>query len=100
MVNPATGVTINTVADASVEDAIAAIDAAARAAPTWATTAPRHRAEILRRSFDLMMISAEDLAHLISWRTGRLWLTRAVRSPTRQSSSAGTPRKLFAARAR
>ena len=71
VVNPATGATINTVADASVEDAIAAIDAAEQAAPAWAATAPRERAEILRRAFDLMMGSAEDLAALISLENGK-----------------------------
>jgi len=71
VVNPATGATINTVADASVEDAIAAIDAADEAAPAWAATAPRQRAEILRRAFDLMMGSAEDLAALISLENGK-----------------------------
>jgi succinate-semialdehyde dehydrogenase/glutarate-semialdehyde dehydrogenase len=71
VVNPATGGTINTVADASVEDAIAAIDAAEEAAAAWAATAPRRRAEILRRGFDLMMRSAEDLARLISLENGK-----------------------------
>jgi len=71
VVNPATGATINTVADAGVEDAIAAIDAADEAAPAWAATAPRQRAEILRRGFDLMMASAEDLAGLISMENGK-----------------------------
>jgi succinate-semialdehyde dehydrogenase / glutarate-semialdehyde dehydrogenase len=71
VVNPATGGTINTVADASVEDAIAAVDAAEEAAPAWAATAPRQRGEILRRGFDLMMRSAEDLARLISLENGK-----------------------------
>jgi succinate-semialdehyde dehydrogenase/glutarate-semialdehyde dehydrogenase len=71
VVNPATGETINTVADAGVDDAIAAIDAAAAAGPAWAATAPRERAEILRRGFDLMMGSAEDLARLISLENGK-----------------------------
>ena len=40
VMDPATGLTITTVADASVKDAIAAIDAADEAAPAWAATAP------------------------------------------------------------
>ena len=71
VVDPATGQTITTVADASVNDAIAAIDAADEAAPAWAATAPRQRAEILRRAFDLMMAGAEDLARLISLENGK-----------------------------
>jgi succinate-semialdehyde dehydrogenase/glutarate-semialdehyde dehydrogenase len=71
VVNPATGMTISSVADAGVEDAIAAIDAADEAAPAWAATAPRARAEILRRGFDLMVRRAEDLARLISLENGK-----------------------------
>ena len=71
VVDPATGQTITTVADASVEDAIAAIDAADEAAPAWAATAPRQRAEILRRGYELMMRRAEDLAQLISLENGK-----------------------------
>jgi succinate-semialdehyde dehydrogenase/glutarate-semialdehyde dehydrogenase len=71
VVDPATGRTIATVADASASDAIAAIDAADEAAPAWAATPPRQRAEILRRAFDLMMRGAEDLARLISLENGK-----------------------------
>jgi succinate-semialdehyde dehydrogenase/glutarate-semialdehyde dehydrogenase len=71
VVDPATGATIATVSDASVEDAITAIDAAEKTGQAWAATAPRQRAEILRRAFDLMLGSAEDLAHLISLENGK-----------------------------
>ena len=71
VVDPATGATITTVADASVEDAITAIDAAELAGQAWATTAPRHRAEILRRAFDLMLGRGEDLARLICLENGK-----------------------------
>jgi len=71
VVDPATGQTLATVADASVEDAIAAVDAAEDAAPAWAATPPRHRAEILHRAFELMMGGAEDLARLISLENGK-----------------------------
>jgi succinate-semialdehyde dehydrogenase / glutarate-semialdehyde dehydrogenase len=50
VVDPATGDVITTVADGSVEDAIAAVDAADAAAAGWAATAPRERAEVLRRA--------------------------------------------------
>jgi succinate-semialdehyde dehydrogenase/glutarate-semialdehyde dehydrogenase len=71
VLDPATGRTIASVSDASVEDGIAAVDAAAQAASTWAATAPRERAEILRRAFDLMMRSADDLARLVSLENGK-----------------------------
>jgi succinate-semialdehyde dehydrogenase / glutarate-semialdehyde dehydrogenase len=71
VVDPATGSTIATVADGRVEDAIAAVDAAEGAAAAWAATAPRQRAEILRRAFELMTDREEDLALLVSLENGK-----------------------------
>jgi succinate-semialdehyde dehydrogenase / glutarate-semialdehyde dehydrogenase len=71
IVDPATGEVITTVADGTVEDAISAVDAADAAAADWATTAPRARAEILRRAFELMTARADELAHLISLENGK-----------------------------
>ena len=71
VLDPATGEVIATVADADVADAISAIDAADHAAASWAATAPRERAEILRRAFELMTAAAEDLAMLISQENGK-----------------------------
>jgi len=59
------------VADGSVDDAIAAVDAAAAAGPAWAATAPRERSEILRRAFELMTDRAGELAKLISLENGK-----------------------------
>ena len=39
VIDPATGDVLQTVANGTVEDAIAAVDAAAEAAPAWAATA-------------------------------------------------------------
>ncbi len=69
--DPATGETIVTVADGSVEDGISAVDAADAAAAGWAATAPRARAEVLRRAFELMTAQGEDLARLISLENGK-----------------------------
>jgi succinate-semialdehyde dehydrogenase / glutarate-semialdehyde dehydrogenase len=69
--DPATGDVIASVADGTVEDAIAAVDAADAAAAAWAATAPRERAEILRRAFDLMTDRADELARLISLENGK-----------------------------
>jgi succinate-semialdehyde dehydrogenase/glutarate-semialdehyde dehydrogenase len=52
--DPATGKVLTSVADGSVDDAIAAVDAADAAAAGWAATAPRRRSEVLRRAFELM----------------------------------------------
>ncbi|NLA29540.1 MAG: aldehyde dehydrogenase, partial [Propionibacterium sp.] len=52
--NPATGQVFAEVADATPEQALQALDAASDAAPAWAATDPRDRAEILRRIFTLI----------------------------------------------
>ena len=59
------------VADAGVEDARRAMDAAARRQPAWGTTAPRERAEILRRAFEAMVAREQELAELISLEMGK-----------------------------
>lgn len=69
--DPATGDVIASVADGSVDDALAAVDAAASAADAWAATAPRERSEILRRAFELMRDRSDELAHLISLENGK-----------------------------
>jgi succinate-semialdehyde dehydrogenase/glutarate-semialdehyde dehydrogenase len=71
VIDPASGEVLETVADGTVEDAIAAVDAAAQAAPGWAATAPRDRAEVLRRAYQLMTENAGDLARLISQENGK-----------------------------
>jgi succinate-semialdehyde dehydrogenase / glutarate-semialdehyde dehydrogenase len=71
VIDPATGDVLQTVANGTVEDAIAAVDAAASAAPAWAATAPRQRGEILRRAFQLMTERADELARLISQENGK-----------------------------
>ena len=69
--DPSTGDVIASVADGTVEDAIAAVDAAAAAAADWAATALRQRAEILRRAFELMTARKGELARLISLENGK-----------------------------
>ncbi|HST67462.1 MAG TPA: NAD-dependent succinate-semialdehyde dehydrogenase [Mycobacteriales bacterium] len=69
--DPATGAVIAAVADGRVEDAAAAVDAADAAAAGWAATAPRERAEVLRRAFELMTERADELARLISLENGK-----------------------------
>ena len=69
--DPSTGDVIAAVADGTVEDAIAAVDAADAAAAGWAGTAPRARAEILRSAFELMTARKDELARLISLENGK-----------------------------
>jgi succinate-semialdehyde dehydrogenase / glutarate-semialdehyde dehydrogenase len=69
--DPSTGEVIAAVADGTVEDAIAGVDAADAAAAGWAATAPRARAEILRSAFELMTARKDELARLISLENGK-----------------------------
>ncbi|WP_413249510.1 NAD-dependent succinate-semialdehyde dehydrogenase [Sinomonas flava] len=71
VVNPSDTSVLASIADAEVEDGLAAVDAAAAAFPAWAGTAPRERAEILRRCFELMTERSEQLARLISLENGK-----------------------------
>ena len=71
VLDPATGEVVATVADGTVTDALAAVDAAAAAAAGWAATAPRERAEILRKVFELMAEHTEDYARLITLENGK-----------------------------
>lgn len=71
VLDPATGQVIASVANGTVEDAMACVDAADAAAASWAATAPRERAEILRKAFELMTERADEIAHLISLENGK-----------------------------
>jgi len=69
--DPSTGTLLAAVADATIEDAQASVEAASRAAPGWRSTPPRKRSEILRRCFELMIERSEMLATLISLENGK-----------------------------
>ncbi|MCJ1701137.1 NAD-dependent succinate-semialdehyde dehydrogenase [Rathayibacter festucae] len=69
--DPATGEVIRTIADATPEDGLRALDAAVEAGPAWAATAPRKRAEILRRAFDLLQERKDDFALLMTLEMGK-----------------------------
>jgi succinate-semialdehyde dehydrogenase / glutarate-semialdehyde dehydrogenase len=71
VVNPATEEPFAEVADASPQDALEAVGAAAGALPGWAATAPRQRGECLRRAFELMTERAESLARLMVLENGK-----------------------------
>jgi succinate-semialdehyde dehydrogenase/glutarate-semialdehyde dehydrogenase len=59
------------VADASPEDARAALDAAVAAAPVFAQHPPRERAEILRTAFEMITERVDDLALLMTLEMGK-----------------------------
>ncbi|GLY93026.1 NAD-dependent succinate-semialdehyde dehydrogenase [Actinoplanes sp. NBRC 103695] len=71
VLDPASGDVLASVADGTVEDAAAAVDAASGALVSWSKTAPRERSEILRRAFELMTSRADELAKLISLENGK-----------------------------
>ena len=71
VLDPSTGTVIAQVPRAGVADSQRAISAAAAAQPVWAATAPRERAEILRRGFERVTASADELAFLMSFEMGK-----------------------------
>ncbi len=71
VINPATEEVIASVADADEGDAMRALDAAQQAFPSWAARAPRERAEILRKAWELIMADQERLARLIVIENGK-----------------------------
>jgi succinate-semialdehyde dehydrogenase/glutarate-semialdehyde dehydrogenase len=71
VLNPSTGEAICSVARAGEDDIDAAISAAADVQPDWAATAPRERAEVLRRTFEAMISRKEELAFLMSLEMGK-----------------------------
>ncbi|HEX7277299.1 MAG TPA: aldehyde dehydrogenase family protein, partial [Acidimicrobiales bacterium] len=64
--DPATGAVLCEVADATADDAKAALDAAALAQEGWAATPPRARADVLRRAYAEVLDRREELAVLMS----------------------------------
>jgi len=69
--DPSTGEAIAATADATEDDAVAALDAAVAMGAAWAQTAPRERGEVLRRAFELITERADDLALLMTLEMGK-----------------------------
>ena len=72
VLNPATDEVLVSVADATPEDGIAALDAAASVQADWAATPARDRGEILRAVFETLTARSEDLAALITLEMGKV----------------------------
>jgi acyl-CoA reductase-like NAD-dependent aldehyde dehydrogenase len=71
VINPADETILASVASATETDALAAVDAAHSAMKNWAAKPPRERAEILRRSFDLMTARRDEFARIITLENGK-----------------------------
>ena len=72
MLNPADGEVLISVADATAQDASAALDAACAVQAAWAATAPRKRGEILRSVFETITERADDIAALMTLEMGKV----------------------------
>ena len=69
--DPSSGATLARVADATVSDGKAALDAAVAAQGDWAATPPRDRGEILRAAFERITERAEEFATLMTLEMGK-----------------------------
>jgi succinate-semialdehyde dehydrogenase/glutarate-semialdehyde dehydrogenase len=69
--DPSTGEAIVAVADATPDDAKAALDACCAAQAEWAAHPPRERGEILRRSWELITERADELALIMTLEMGK-----------------------------
>ncbi len=71
--DPSDGSVIAEVATAGDAECEAALDAAHRAFPSWAKTAPRVRSEMLRKAFEIMTAESDAIATMISRENGKVF---------------------------
>ena len=71
--DPATGAILATIASASPDDGMRALDLAVAAQTDWAATPPRVRGEILRTAFELVHTRADDFARVITLEMGKTY---------------------------
>jgi succinate-semialdehyde dehydrogenase/glutarate-semialdehyde dehydrogenase len=69
--DPSTGEALVEVPDATVEDALAALSAAAESQAEWGAHPPRERGEILRRAYEGIIEQIDDLAVLMTLEMGK-----------------------------
>jgi succinate-semialdehyde dehydrogenase / glutarate-semialdehyde dehydrogenase len=69
--DPSTAEPLCEVADATPEDAMAALEAADGMQAEWGKTAPRERGEILRRAFEKIVERTDELALLMTLEMGK-----------------------------
>ncbi|MDT5111625.1 MAG: succinate-semialdehyde dehydrogenase / glutarate-semialdehyde dehydrogenase [Mycobacterium sp.] len=73
VLNPATDEVLIAIANATPEDGIAALDAAAAVQGEWAATPPRERGEILRSVFEAITARADEFATLMTLEMGKVY---------------------------
>ncbi|WP_028219277.1 NAD-dependent succinate-semialdehyde dehydrogenase [Paraburkholderia oxyphila] len=71
VIDPSSGRVLTSVADGTVSDGMAAVEAADQSAKAWAATAPRARSKILQACYESMMEHQAWLAELISLENGK-----------------------------
>ncbi|HEY0687455.1 MAG TPA: NAD-dependent succinate-semialdehyde dehydrogenase [Kribbella sp.] len=71
VLDPSTGQTLCSVADASPADGRAALDAAVAAQASFAATSPRERADMLTKAFELLHERIDELALLMTLEMGK-----------------------------
>ncbi|MFM8993059.1 MAG: aldehyde dehydrogenase family protein, partial [Actinomycetota bacterium] len=72
VVNPFDQSVAGTVPRAEIADCLAAVDAAHDVFDSWRATAPRVRAEILRRAYELMIAEHDQLSRTIVRENGKV----------------------------
>lgn len=71
VIDPSTADAVASVSEGDIQDAMAAVDAAEKAAGAWKATSPRQRSDVLMRCFHLLIEQAEWLAQLITVENGK-----------------------------
>jgi succinate-semialdehyde dehydrogenase/glutarate-semialdehyde dehydrogenase len=71
VINPATGETVDTAPRGTAEDAREAIDAAQQAFSIWSEFTQAKRAEVLRRTVELLKLHEKELATLLTKEQGK-----------------------------
>lgn len=82
VINPATEEVVGLAPQVSVEQALAATEAAAVAFESWSRTTPEHRAELLDRVADLVDAHSDELVPLVQAETGAtMRVTKTMQVP-------------------
>ena len=71
VLNPATGIVVQSLPQGRREDAVAAIAAAEAAMPDWAGRTAKERSALLRRWHDLIIDNVDDLARILTAEQGK-----------------------------
>ena len=71
IVNPATGQVIAEVSDCGAQETEVAIEQAAEAFKAWSKTTAKHRSQVLRKWFDLVMAHQSEIAQLMTLECGK-----------------------------